>query len=152
MLAQALPATLVDLLEFKGRDSILGGEFYIASEQQFLFESGLPVGLVLGILGCEGEEEIDADDDKYFFVVAGVALTHLVLVIEALHVRYIILLVLKSIAPNSPRASLHSPPTGHSQGLSTVWDRKMDIVVEQYYIIHNDHCGRLRLNYSSSTT
>lgn len=45
------------------------------------------VGLVLGIFGGEGEEEVDADYDEDFLVVAVAALTHLLLVIQALHYR-----------------------------------------------------------------
>ena len=55
----------------------------------------MAISLGLGILRSEGKKEVDADDNKYFFIVAVIALTHVVLVIETLHVRYIILLVLK---------------------------------------------------------
>jgi hypothetical protein len=47
----------------------------------------LVVGLVLGVLGSEGEKEVDADYDKDFLVVVVAALTHLLLVIQALHYR-----------------------------------------------------------------
>ena len=55
----------------------------------------MAISLSLRILGSEGKKEVDADDNKYFFIVVVISLTHVVLVIETLHVRYIILLLLK---------------------------------------------------------
>lgn len=45
------------------------------------------VGLIFGILGGEGEEEIDTDNDEYFLIVA-VAVSGLVLVVQHLHPKY----------------------------------------------------------------
>lgn len=45
------------------------------------------VGFIFGILGGEGEKEIDTDDDEYFLIVA-VAVPGLVLVVQDLHPKY----------------------------------------------------------------